>query len=348
MSGSTTPSSANEDAPSIPAGRFLVTGALGCIGAWTVRNLVQAGVPTVAFDSSDDRHRLELIMTEDEITKVYFVRGDVTDLAGLERTLDDHGITHVIHLAAMLMPACKADPPPGARVNVVGTVNLFEAVAQRRERMDRVIYASSIAVYDAADAVEPGAPITPEVSGHPTSLYGVYKQAIEGVARVYWQDNRVASIGLRPATVYGPGRDNGTTAAPTRAMFAAAVGEPYHIPYGGRGELQYADDVAQMFIACATVPFEGAETFNLHGSVADMTEVVAAIEEIVPEMRGQITYSRTPFPSPEEFDAAPLAELIGPLPHTPLHDGVAATVALFQDRISHGMMPRDALLWRGA
>jgi nucleoside-diphosphate-sugar epimerase len=328
----------------MPVDRFLVTGALGCIGAWTVRNLVRAGVPTVAFDRSDDRHRIELIMTADEIAQVSFVRGDVTDLAGLERTLDDHAITHVIHLAAMLMPACRADPPHGARVNVVGTVNLFEAVARRREHVDRVIYASSIAVYDAAGEEEPGAAISHDTVGHPTSLYGVYKQAIEGVARVYWQDNHVASIGLRPATVYGPGRDNGITAAPTRAMFAAAAGQPYHIPYGGRGELQYADDVARVFIACAKAPFEGAEIFNLHGSVADMAEVVAAVETAAPEMRGRITFSPAPFPSPEEFDPAPLTELIGPLPCTPLHGGVAATIGLFRDRIARGMMPRDALL----
>ncbi|MBV9281209.1 MAG: NAD(P)-dependent oxidoreductase [Chloroflexi bacterium] len=137
------------------------------------------------------------------------------------------------------------------------------------------------------------------------------------------------------------------TAAPTRAMFAAAAGEPYHIPYGGRGELQYADDVARMFIAGATVPFEGAEIFNLHGSVADMADVVAAIEVVAPAMRGRITFSPTPFPSPEEFDAAPLAGLIGPLPHTPLHDGVAATIALFRDSISRGVLSRDAMLQRG-
>jgi nucleoside-diphosphate-sugar epimerase len=127
-------------------------------------------------------------------------------------------------------------------------------------------------------------------------------------------------------------------------MFAAAAGRPYHIPYGGRGELQYADDVAKMFIACARAPFAGTETFNLHGSVADMAEVVEEIERVVPEMRSRITVSPTPFPSPEAFDASPLAEVIGPLPHTPLRDGIAATIALFRDRIAGELMPRDALL----
>src|SRR5205807_3649648 len=175
-------------------------------------------------------------------------------------------------------------------------------------------------------AGEPGAVVQHTTTGHPTSLYGVFKQANEGTARIYWQDHRISSIGLRPATVYGPGRDQGITSAPTKAMFAAVVGQPFHIPYGGRGEFQYADDVAKAFIACARTSFEGAEIFNLHGSVAHMSELVAAIEAAVPQARGQITFSEPGFPSPEEFDAGPLVELIGPLPRTPLREGVAATV----------------------
>src|SRR2546428_10488308 len=195
--------------------RFLITGALGCIGAWTVRNLVGEGVPTVVFDLGSNQSRLKLIMTPDELAQVMFVHGDITDLAALEHALDAHAITHVIHLAALQLPFVKANPPLGARVNVVGTVNVFEAVARRKERIDRVIYASSAAVYDAADAGEPGAGVQHTTAGHPTSLYGVFKQANEGTARIYWQDTRVASIGLRPATVYGPRRDQGLTAAPT-------------------------------------------------------------------------------------------------------------------------------------
>ena len=63
------------------------------------------------------------------------VRGDITDLDALERTLDEHAITHVIHLAALQVPFCRADPPLGARVNVVGTVNVFEAAARRADRI---------------------------------------------------------------------------------------------------------------------------------------------------------------------------------------------------------------------
>src|SRR5581483_6983903 len=113
--------------------RFLITGAMGCIGAWTVRNLVRSGVAVVAFDLAGEPRRLKLIMTPDELAQVTFVHGDITDLSALEQTLSTHAITHVIHLAALQMPFVRANPPLGARVNVLGTLNVFEAVARRKE-----------------------------------------------------------------------------------------------------------------------------------------------------------------------------------------------------------------------
>jgi UDP-glucuronate 4-epimerase len=322
----------------MPNDRFLITGALGCIGAWTVRNLVREGTPVVVFDLASDPRRLKLIMSDDELVRVTFVTGDITDLEALERALDEHAITRVIHLAALQIPFVRANPPLGARVNVVGTVNVFEAVARRRDRIGRLVYASSAAVYDTVDAGESGV-VAHGATGHPTTLYGVFKQANEGTARVYWQDAQVASIGLRPYIVYGPGRDQGLTSSPTKAMVAAALGKPYHIPYGGRAAYQYADDVARTFIACARAPFQGAEIFNLGGSVATMGEIVAAIEAAAPEVRGLITFDDKPLPFPEAFDAAPLEQVIGALPFTPLAQAVADTIALFRERIAAGVMP---------
>lgn len=317
---------------------FLITGALGCIGAWTVRNLVREGTPVVVFDLASDPRRLKLIMSDEELARVTFVSGDITDLEALERALDEYAITRVIHLAALQIPFVRANPPLGARVNVVGTVNVFEAVARRRDRIGSVVYASSAAVYDAVDADVSGV-VAHGAIGHPTTLYGVFKQANEGTARVYWQDAQVASIGLRPYIVYGPGRDQGLTSSPTKAMVAAALGKPHHIPYGGRAAYQYADDVARTFIACARAPFQGAEIFNLNGSVATMGEIVAAIEAAAPQVRGLITFDEKPLPFPEAFDAAPLERVIGELPFTPLEQAVAETVALFRRRIAEGVMP---------
>lgn len=325
------------------AGHFLVTGAMGCIGSWVVRNLVSANISVTAFDLSTDPRRLALLLTPDELARIHFVPGDLTDLAALERALDENAVTHVIHLAALQVPFCKADPPLGARVNVVGTVNVFEAVKKRRH-INKVVYASSAAVYSDADAYPAGVPVPQDAPLRPNTLYGVYKQANEGAARVYWQDNRVSSIGLRPYVVYGVGRDQGLTATPTKAMFAAAVRRPYHISYGGRCDFEYVEDVARAFIAAAWVPFEGAEVFNLTGAAVHMHEVVAAIEAAAPEMKGRITFETKPLPFPEEVDGAPLARVLSDLRRTPLAEGVADTIQRFRELVASGKMKKDEML----
>src|SRR5436309_629202 len=120
---------------------WLVTGALGCIGAWCCRQLVREGHAVVGFDLGEDRHRAELVMSAEELAAVGYVRGDITDLSAVERVIVDRDIDCVVHLAAMLVPLAAADPPRGAVVNVVGTVNLFEAV--KRRGLPGLAYASS-------------------------------------------------------------------------------------------------------------------------------------------------------------------------------------------------------------
>ena len=325
---------------------FLVTGALGCIGAWTVRNLVQAGIPAVVFDLGSDRRRLRLILSDDELSRVKFVQGDVTDLAQVESVMRENATSHVIHLAGLQVPFCRANPTLGAQVNVVGTVNVFESARRLSAQVKRVVYASSIAIFDVDDA-KPGEAITDNATGHPSTLYGVYKQANEGTARVYWKENNVSSIGLRPYIVFGPGRDQGLTSSPTKAMFAAATGQSYHIPYGGRADYEYADDVARTFIACAHVPFEGAEVYNLPGSILTMSEIVSAIEQIAPEMRGKITFDDKTLPFPERVDGSPLDQLLaaqGGVPRKPIAEAVDETLRTFRAAIAVGKMAPDEML----
>src|SRR5262249_36119215 len=159
-------------------------------------------------------------------------------------------------------------------------VNAFEAA--KRAGLKRLVYASSFAVYGQSDDYPEGR-VTDDAKLHPNNLYGVYKQANEGTARIYWQDDGIASLAFRPYPVYGPGRDQGMPSTPTKAMLAAAAGQSYHISFGGRGLFQYVDDVAKAFIQAARTPFSGAGVYNLHGTSAHMSEILAAIEAASPE-----------------------------------------------------------------
>jgi UDP-glucuronate 4-epimerase len=296
--------------------RFLVTGALGCIGAWTCALLAEEGVDVVGFDFGTDDRRLRLA-THAEIP---LEQGDIVDGKAFAQLLDKHAITHVVHLAALLLPQIKPDPPYGTAVNIGGTVNVLDAA---KTRGIRVAYASSAAVYSPDD--DPGTPVSNDAVGHPITFYGVHKQACEGMARVYWTEEHVPSIGIRPWIVYGPGRDHGLTASPTLAMAAAAAGEDYRITFGGRTQLQYAPDTARVFIDAARAATAGARVFHLGGPVVSLAEVAEAIEAAVPGVSIDVDED-TILPIPEEFDGGPLDEALGGISWTPLQEGVAATV----------------------
>lgn len=307
--------------------RFFVTGATGCIGGWVVKNLVESGNEVFALARGGNLDKLALIMSGDDIAKVHVVRGDLADARLLEERVAEEGIEAIIHLAAMQLPFCRADPALGARVNVEGTINVFEAA--KGSGLKSLVYSSSTAVYGRRDEYDDdrlphGARMVPH------SLYGAYKQANEWSARVYYELDGISSIGIRPYVVYGPLRDQGMTSTPTSAMKAAARLEPYEISYGGRFDFQHADDAAKAFILAAGAVHEGADAYNLGGGAVDMREVIDAIELAEPKAKGLITFVDKALPFPPDADGRELERLIGPVCTTSLADGVRRSIEVFR------------------
>jgi nucleoside-diphosphate-sugar epimerase len=317
--------------------RFLVTGALGCVGAWTVRELVREGTPVVGFDLGQNNRRIAQILEPDELDRLTLVQGDITDLAMLERVLDEHRITNVVHLAALQVPFCRADPPLGAAVNVVGTVNVFEAVRRSGSIAAPVVYAGSIGMYSPTDVDPVTGHLEEGAEAHPGNHYGVYKRANEGTARIYWADSGVPSVGLRPMTVYGVGRDQGMTSSPTVAIAAAVLGRPFEISFGGATLFQYAEDVAKTLLLASRSEPVGARVFNLGGDAVAIADWVAAIEAAVPESAGSISVAPTELPFPSAIAHESLAAL-GPIPVTPYRDGIAATAAVYRRLAGEGRL----------
>lgn len=303
-----------------------LTGALGCIGAWVVKALVERDDVPVVFDLGGDPRRIRDLLSEDDLARVRFVRGDITDLEQLQRALGESGARALIHLAGLQVPSCRADPPLGARVNVLGTIHVFEAALACG--VERVVYASSAAVFGPAEEEDP--PPDESAACQPVTHYGVYKRANEGSARVYWLERGLASVGLRPLTVYGVGRDQGLTSGPTRAMKAAVLGRPFHIGFSGATDFHYAADTAAAFLACAERAPDGAQLYNLHGESVDVGRFVAEIEALIPSARGRITCGGPEIPIPPRLDGRAIHEALGDLPHTPLATGMRETIERFR------------------
>jgi len=308
---------------------FLVTGAQGCIGAWIVKNLISEGVPVTVIDLDTNPRRLRQIATETEIARVNFVEGDIGDAPAVARLVEERGITHIIHLAGLQTPACQADPIAGARVNVIGTLAVFEAARRFPEQIQRIVYASSIGIFGDVDAYQ--GPVQDDSRPTPVSHYGVFKLTNEGNARIYWREHQISSIGLRPLTVYGPGRDQGMTSAPTKAMKAAVVGRTFTIPFSGRTNMLYVDDCAKTFIQCTRVPFQGAEVYNFSGDLVDIADIVGCIEAVLPEAHGLIHVSGDPMPFYPVIDDSRLRALTGVHARTSLRAGVEQTIQQFRE-----------------
>ena len=321
--------------------RFLVTGGTGCIGAWVVRTLVRESVPVTLLASRRRFDRLGLLLSDAEIARIDVVDGDINDLETIEDAARRQGVTRLIHLAGLQFPFCAADPVAGARVNVQGTVTMLELA---RRLGVPLVYASSAAVYGPktryADDVLP-----PDAELHPTSHYGVFKVANEQGARVAWETQGVRSVGLRPHSVYGPGRDQGVTSKPTVAMIAAAAGRTYHVNFGGRYQFQFGDDAARSFIAAARADLPEATVFSLPGPAIGVDEILAAIETLEPWAAGKMTFEDRSLPFPGAFDGRPLEAAIGPQQQTPLADGVRETIETYRRAIRDGRLG-DAYLDR--
>jgi nucleoside-diphosphate-sugar epimerase len=302
--------------------------------------LLERETRVVIFDQSVHADRLLLIMSAEMIAQAQVVEGDITEAGSLSAVIDKFAVTNLIHLAGLQVPTCRADPRLGAMVNVIGTINVFEAARRARDQINNVTYASSAAVFG---LVEEEHAMTERDEPRPSTHYGVFKRCNEGNALVYQLDHGVNSIGLRPLTVYGVGRDFGLTSDPTKAMKAAVVGRPYHIRFGGRTDFQYVADTAEVFVRAATSKVSGAHVFNLHGETVHLDEVVREIGRTWPRARETITCADGPLAIPAEMDDAAIREALGPLPATTLADGISATVARFAELENEGRLDTSDL-----
>ncbi len=304
---------------------YLVTGGMGCIGAWALYFLQRSGKKAVNFDLSADRHRIDWLMSAAEQAAISFVQGDLRDTAAVKAVFAEYGISHVIHLAALQVPMCRANPVLGAQVNVTGTVNIFEAA--RANGVEHITYASSIGVYGPPSDFPPGL-IQNDAPQNPRTLYGAYKVCNEQTAQVYYEDYGISSTCFRPYTVYGVGRDQGMTSEPTHALVAAVKGQPYKIGFSGTMQFHFAPDVARQFILAAERPLGGAYGFNMGQPSTTVADFVAITQDILPA--AQIEVAPAPLPFPAGFDDSALKAHFETVYETPLADGIAQTIKHIQ------------------
>jgi len=295
-------------------GPVLVTGAGGCIGSWTLALLERAGVKVHAFDLQIDQRRPGLLMNPDALGRITWHAGDIADTKAVKDVVAKTGACAIIHLAALQVPFCRADPVAGALVNVVGTVNVFEAA--KAAGVKRITYASSVAAYGALDN-----------GGAMSTLYGAYKYCNEQTAKVYSEENGLHSVGIRPGVVYGVARDQGMTSKTTVAILAAAAGQSYTIPFSGDVSWLFAGEVASAFIRSVSCDRTGAPVFDLNGKLASVQAGLDMLMALSPQAR--IAISGEPLAFPMGHSDEPLKAYIGDYGQVPLQAGIQDTYERF-------------------
>jgi nucleoside-diphosphate-sugar epimerase len=307
--------------------RFLVTGASGAIGAWVVKHLLESGVSVVALTTDDDR-RLRLITPPDQLASLRRVRSDVDDTTKLQAAVDDS--THIVHTQTVTSDDAASDPGSAAATMVGGLGAVLGQAANGRKR--GIAFESSMSVFGPSDR-----PVDESTRPAPASLMGRLYLTTELIADRWFRSAGVASIGLRPNLVYGPGHDLGPQGQTTRAIAAAIDGRSVRLGHTGLADFQFVSDVALAFIAAARAATDRHRMINLRGQCATFSafaQSVAVSTGVDEVSAGAAVY---PVPVAAELEANPCISHLD----TRLEEGIRSSLETFRwaprDLYRHGV-----------
>jgi nucleoside-diphosphate-sugar epimerase len=262
----------------------LVTGA-GLVGSHLVQQLQQAGELPVLLDVDIDEGRLARTADPE---RVILTHGHLGDLPSLLRLIRQHGITRIVHTAA-LTAISWSNPYRGFSENALGTLNVLEAASL--ENVEKVVFSSSSSVYGAAGAGRTD-PLDESVTPVPTDVYGIAKLTGELLGTVYGRDRGFQFSAVRYPLVVPP-VDPGFQSIPhtsvTRVgtaignmVLAAARGERYVTTDWHPLEWIYAPDAATG--TCRALATDApCGVFNLTAGPLTLAELADAIRAQVPE-----------------------------------------------------------------
>ena len=319
---------------------ILITGGYGCIGAetskWLLRN---TDVSIVVCSRSVSEERTERVFHDVNRERLTLVKADVIDRQAMQEILLKHQVTRIVHLAALQTPDCNAHRNLGLQINLAGTLNVIEAMKASGLRLERYIFASSIAVYGPRVSYPAGrVPMLAEPK--PVNLYGAWKLAGEHISRLFCEETGVPTVSLRPGVLYGPGRDAGLTSSPTTAMKRLALGRAYEIPFRSRQDYLFAPDVGGAIGMAVLEPFDGYGMFTLPSLTLTTDEIVESMRRVAAGMglaeRFQITVGAEDVPFICDLDYDPFVNAFPNVPHTPLDEAVRKSLEVFVEHARRG------------
>lgn len=222
--------------------KILVTGSAGFIGFHLALALNKRGDLVIGYDNFNAYYSQELKKARSALLEqqgIATVHADICDAEALGKAIDDHQITHFVHLAAQAgVRYSLKNPDAYVQSNLNGFVQVLEALKARPHIP--LIYASSSSVYGLNTKI-PFAET--DQTDKPASFYGATKKSSELIAHAYHHTFHIPMMGLRFFTVYGPwGRPDMAYYSFTKAILE---GRPIDVYAGGevKRDFTYIDDI---------------------------------------------------------------------------------------------------------
>ena len=292
--------------------KIIIFGGCGFLGSWIVKSFLLKGYNVSIFDLKIQKELLSYDIGKD-INKIKFIQGDITNYDQVQKATSK--MDHVINLAGLMTPDCSSNPILGAKVNVLGSINVFEAL--KKNNIKFLVYASSAGVFGQKDKYNP----------FPETHYGAYKLAVEGVARAYFNEANISSVGIRPYVIYGPGREIGGTAGVTLACKAAKQGHNYTINFSGKAGFVYVEDVTNLVERLIDRAPIGALTMNINGITTSVENFVSIIKKIIPDAK--VKFNGKPLNVVEEILGGGPSKIFYDFKYTSLDHGINKTINFY-------------------
>lgn len=305
---------------------ILVTGAGGFIGSAVARALLKRKESVVGLDCGPNAAALDSLAAEHPGFSP--VAADICDSEMVEAVFAAHRPRAVIHCAALVgVLASLASPVRLFRVNIEGSLNLFEAMARHDCR--RMIHISSEEIY--GDFLAPR--IDETHRERPLHAYGISKSAVEHLGRSYRPTHGLEVVNIRTSWVYGPAfpRDR----VPINMIRAAAEGRALQVPGGAEERIDhtYLDDAVAGILGaldCANHPHDAYHVAS--ESAPSLAEIAEVVRDLVPG--AEITVGSGPYlhggdiamPRKGALDCSRARATFGYRPQFDIRAGLAATL----------------------
>ena len=314
----------------IDGARILVTGGAGLIGSTTIDLLLRKHSPAqIVILDNLVRGTLSNVERAMKDTRLSFVRGDICDADTVRRATD--GMDAVIHLAALRITACAAEPRRAMEVMCDGSFNVVEAA--REAGVKKIVAASSASIYGLADS------FPTREDHHPynnQTWYGASKVMLEGLLRSYHSMSGLPYVALRYFNVYGPRMDvhGKYTEVLIRWMDRIAAGQPPLILGDGEQTMDfiYIDDVARSNVLALASDLE-SDVFNVASGVeTSLNDLVTTLLAVMgSNLRPEYGPERAVNPVPRRLADISLAQRrLGFKAQVGLEDGLAQLVEWWQ------------------